>query len=111
MNVIEQHTNSIKEDEMGTCTLPCLIYTILYNLTDPTCYNAMDSWQCAVWANQGECQRNPRFMLESCKKACRLCGDSEEKDGKLLEKCCSLVQFGIVTHFTYQNSLANNKTS
>ncbi|KAH3787178.1 hypothetical protein DPMN_165298 [Dreissena polymorpha] len=39
---------------------------------DGECFNAHDSWKCAVLANKGECQRNPRFMLESCKKACRL---------------------------------------
>ncbi|XP_052217899.1 cell death abnormality protein 1-like [Dreissena polymorpha] len=48
---------------------------------DGECFNAHESWQCAVWANQGECQRNPRFMLESCKKACRLCGNEKPDNG------------------------------
>lgn len=47
---------------------------------DLTCFNAHEDWQCNVWANQGECNKNPRFMLEGCKKACRLCGNEDKDD-------------------------------
>ncbi|XP_045199753.2 zinc metalloproteinase nas-15-like isoform X2 [Mercenaria mercenaria] len=47
---------------------------------DPTCFNAHENWQCNVWANQGECDRNPRFMLDGCKKACHLCGNDDAGD-------------------------------
>ncbi|WAR27393.1 NAS30-like protein [Mya arenaria] len=50
---------------------------------DRTCFNAHgDDWQCAIWANQGECDRNPRYMTESCKRACKLCGDKSKDDGE-----------------------------
>jgi hypothetical protein len=28
---------------------------------------------CEAWATQGECQRNPRFMMASCNKSCDAC--------------------------------------
>jgi len=30
--------------------------------------------QCTEWAFFGECEKNPGFMLETCKKSCGLCG-------------------------------------
>lgn len=47
------------------------------------CVNTHDSWTCYIWAKQGECERNPAFMGESCKKACGLCGEIE--DLKMME--------------------------
>jgi len=29
---------------------------------------------CAGWAQRGECSKNPRFMLSSCRKSCGACG-------------------------------------
>ncbi|KAK3603705.1 hypothetical protein CHS0354_023311 [Potamilus streckersoni] len=44
---------------------------------DELCLNIHESWQCYVWAFQGECEKNPRFMHEGCKKACGMCGTKE----------------------------------
>ncbi|ESP04972.1 hypothetical protein LOTGIDRAFT_109273, partial [Lottia gigantea] len=41
---------------------------------DDTCVNLFDDWPCNVWANYGECERNPQYMNLNCRKACRLCG-------------------------------------
>ena len=39
-------------------------------------------WPCNVWAKQGECEVNPKFMKVSCKKACGVCGgDSDDSKG------------------------------
>ena len=29
---------------------------------------------CSKWAEVGECQKNPTYMLKSCKKSCKACG-------------------------------------
>ncbi|CAL1543605.1 unnamed protein product, partial [Lymnaea stagnalis] len=41
---------------------------------DVKCVNNYNSWACYIWANQGECERNPLYMKENCKKACGVCG-------------------------------------
>jgi hypothetical protein len=41
---------------------------------DDTCINVYDSWPCYIWANQGECERNPLYMKQQCSKACNVCG-------------------------------------
>lgn len=46
--------------------------------SDETCVNKYDEWACNVWATQGECKVNPKFMLESCRKACKKCGNDDE---------------------------------
>ncbi|XP_076453866.1 uncharacterized protein LOC143289003 isoform X2 [Babylonia areolata] len=40
---------------------------------DENCENKYDNWKCAVWANQGECERNALYMSRHCTKACGLC--------------------------------------
>ena len=30
--------------------------------------------QCATWAKAGECERNPLYMRNTCRRACGLCG-------------------------------------
>mmetsp|Transcript_28708 Transcript_28708/g.43798 ORF Transcript_28708/g.43798 Transcript_28708/m.43798 type:complete len:105 (+) Transcript_28708:199-513(+) len=32
-----------------------------------------DHSSCEYWANKGECEINPGYMLESCKKTCGTC--------------------------------------
>jgi hypothetical protein len=45
-----------------------------------------DDWACNVWATQGECEVNPKFMGASCRKACKKCGsDGDENRGHYLE--------------------------
>lgn len=29
--------------------------------------------RCAEWADRGECQKNPNYMLVWCRKSCRQC--------------------------------------
>ena len=43
-----------------------------------------DSEYCGDWASKGECQNNPEYMLESCKKSCGVCsadGGAEAASG------------------------------
>ena len=47
-----------------------------------------DSEHCADWASKGECQNNPDYMLESCKKSCGVCsadGEAEAAAGAQVE--------------------------
>lgn len=44
---------------------------------DDNCFNKHSSWQCYVWASQGECERNPEYMKRECKKSCLLCGNED----------------------------------
>ena len=37
---------------------------------------------CCSWAEKGECEQNPSYMLASCQKSCNLCG------GGCREGCC-----------------------
>merc|ERR1719347_480411 len=30
---------------------------------------------CRYWSSIGECQKNPRYMLQGCKKSCNVCSD------------------------------------
>ena len=34
---------------------------------------------CPDWADDGECKSNPTFMLEACRKSCKVCADSKRK--------------------------------
>ncbi|KAL5261527.1 hypothetical protein ACHWQZ_G007292 [Mnemiopsis leidyi] len=34
---------------------------------------------CAWWAGRGECKANPGWMLQNCKKSCKVCSDEEDK--------------------------------
>jgi hypothetical protein len=29
--------------------------------------------ECKAWANKGECNKNPAYMLEGCRKSCHVC--------------------------------------
>lgn len=46
-----------------------------------TCSNTYDEWACHVWAAQGECKANEKFMKASCRKACKACETGSEDDG------------------------------
>ncbi|GFR41472.1 hypothetical protein Agub_g2162 [Astrephomene gubernaculifera] len=41
------------------------------NLGTPECHDTNE--QCSEWAFFGECQKNPGFMKDSCKRSCKLC--------------------------------------
>lgn len=36
--------------------------------------------ECQMWANEGECEKNPGFMHTSCRKACGKCSPSAAQD-------------------------------
>nr|CAB3261372.1 uncharacterized protein LOC100176967 [Phallusia mammillata] len=40
-------------------------------VTDPTCKD--DNVYCDYWMRTGECEINPNYMLQSCRKSCRSC--------------------------------------
>ena len=48
------------------------INSYIYTVTPSGCENENPS--CDQWANNGECDKNPGYMLISCKKACKVCG-------------------------------------
>jgi hypothetical protein len=41
---------------------------------------------CADWAEQGECENNPNFMLSNCEKSCERVSGVSKKEAELLEK-------------------------
>lgn len=41
--------------------------------------------ECAVWKRKGECDMNPVFMKENCRRSCDLCS----KDAKVADVLCS----------------------
>jgi len=43
-----------------------------------------DDGRCQFWADNGECENNPSYMLNSCRKACRTCviPDRSNKEGR-----------------------------
>merc|ERR1712080_408842 len=38
-----------------------------------------DNTSCAGWAQIGECQKNPDYMLKSCRKSCNQCSTTSSK--------------------------------
>ena len=40
-----------------------------------------DHTSCGQWATSGECQRNPRYMLKSCRLSCKTCERSYQFGG------------------------------
>lgn len=36
---------------------------------------------CAGWAQRGECSKNPKYMLSSCRKSCGVCGSGSGSGG------------------------------
>lgn len=34
--------------------------------------------ECAAWAKQGECQKNPRYMMKFCRRSCGGCKQSRK---------------------------------
>lgn len=45
-----------------------------------TCENLYENWKCSVWANQGECDRNPTYMKKHCKRSCGLCDKQNNEE-------------------------------
>ena len=38
--------------------------------------------RCEEWKKEGECQRNPTYMLKNCKKSCGVCKQSQKQTFK-----------------------------
>ncbi|XP_056004354.1 zinc metalloproteinase nas-38-like [Ostrea edulis] len=51
------------------------------------CRNKDKDWSCNVWAKQGECQRNARYMKPNCARACGICGDALGADKVIGDQC------------------------
>mmetsp|Transcript_512 Transcript_512/g.767 ORF Transcript_512/g.767 Transcript_512/m.767 type:complete len:514 (-) Transcript_512:113-1654(-) len=67
-NIIMETLNKRGEcDENGTCKPPCVD----------------TNEKCAEWADGGECDVNPSYMLYSCRSSCKTC-DLDEKELKSL---------------------------
>ncbi|CAE7323392.1 P4H1 [Symbiodinium natans] len=65
--VHEEYTRDVAiEDSMISPMLP---------VTVAPCVDGND--QCAYWAVIGECEANPRFMLEVCRASCHVCAGDE----------------------------------
>jgi len=46
------------------------------------CINSYgNNQECKAWAERGECDANPDWMLKNCKKACRACGGGRGSGG------------------------------
>ena len=56
--------------------------------------NEYDDWQCTVWAQSGECQRNSEFMNAYCKKACKLCGETDVNFSGMYTSCRCITCIG-----------------
>ena len=45
----------------------------LVRAAPPACADDAGVEPCAGWAAKGECEKNPSFMHQSCRKACHKC--------------------------------------
>ena len=64
-------------NEIGTLLIPFVVIKLKIDSSISTipssgCENENPS--CDQWAKTGECDKNPGYMLISCKKACKVCG-------------------------------------
>ena len=70
-----------------------IVIIIILTITIPTnlctlagaCENLWDDGQCAGWARDGECDLNPMWMKENCKRSCNSC-DDDDKPGESLTR-------------------------
>ncbi len=63
----EQHSYTAAQESsiLANCALSCKVCTT----GGTTCTNS--NANCAAWASQGECSKNPNYMLTSCCASCR----------------------------------------
>jgi hypothetical protein len=61
--------------------LACALHALLLGFASlaPSCKDAMV--ECAQWAADGECEKNPAFMLTSCSDSCTRCAEGPEGAG------------------------------
>jgi len=45
---------------------------------EPSCYDKSGAEDCGIWAEDGECEKNPDFMHKSCRHSCKQCTMTEE---------------------------------
>lgn len=63
-----------------------LLSCFFHLFSDCKNYFKSDS-QCTQWANEGECSRNPGWMLFNCAVGCRVCGSSKSYRPWLMYIC------------------------
>jgi len=65
-----------RNDEVVICLLSEHISVFRYI---EQCVNLHNDAECNNWANSGECDVNPDWMIPNCRQACRKCGDEKGK--------------------------------
>ena len=56
-------------------------FIVLLCLADTaTCSNLWGDVKCNEWAERAECEANPMWMKEYCKKACSICSNMHSED-------------------------------
>jgi hypothetical protein len=40
---------------------------------------------CKRWASEDECEKNPQFMLTTCKKSCKMCDPAKTNTGVVID--------------------------
>lgn len=52
-----------------------VIRSHLIPIDEGTCVNKKTD--CISWAREGECHKNPKFMMKNCRRSCSGCGKSK----------------------------------
>jgi hypothetical protein len=50
--------------------------------------------ECPLWANNGECDYNPKYMLKSCQRTCEACHLSSPELNQLIDRRIRIQQVG-----------------
>merc|ERR1712080_341974 len=87
--VPKQRTNCVLGAKTGFSATDIIKINKLYNCNGggtkptpkptPTGTCVDDNTSCAGWAQIGECQKNPDYMLKSCRKSCNQCSTTSSK--------------------------------
>lgn len=76
-----QPTISLSCITCHTVSLIKYLSFFFYRLDGASCKNIHNDQQCEGWARSGECDKNPSWMKQNCKKSCKICSGSGGTDG------------------------------
>lgn len=76
----QQSTSSRSTPPPSPKPVPKPVPTPMVIATPPDCKDEEDQRDCEYWSSQGECSKNPTFMLEKCKKSCNACNAPKKVD-------------------------------